>query len=220
MANLTLTAYNSKYSNRRFIEKRDMTDGFKDSGFRINQYVSQQTEWGEKQLEERNELMRKKFLNLWPMISSDFEWSNDVYDEHALDDDFDFSGRKIAAYSFMGSRFTTKNWAEMICNVLSMIYEMDPVIFHKFVPEGSDFPGRYFSRNEDGYPFNVGNNIYFNPHSSTYTKIESLKIIFEAAGLEGSDLTFELYRVKPNSDEDLSLIPVQETKLTDEESDG
>ncbi|WP_232202868.1 HNH endonuclease family protein [Olsenella sp. oral taxon 809] len=207
MANLTLTAYNSKYSNRRFVEKRDMEDGFKDSGFRINKYVSLQDVWGEKQLEERDELMREKFLSLWPMISSDFEWSNDVYDEHELDDDFDFSGRKIAAYTFMGSRFTTKNWAEMICGVLSMVYEMDPVVFHKFVPEGSDFPGRYFSWKQDGHPFKVGEGIYFNAGSSTSTKIEALKIIFEAAGLEGSDLSFELYKVKPEVEDDLPTFP-------------
>lgn len=42
MANLTLTAYNSKYSNRRFVEKRDMENGFKQSGFRINHFVCEQ----------------------------------------------------------------------------------------------------------------------------------------------------------------------------------
>lgn len=33
MANLTLTGYNSQYSNLTFIEKRDMEKGFKDSAF-------------------------------------------------------------------------------------------------------------------------------------------------------------------------------------------
>ncbi len=85
MANLTLTAYNSKYSNRRFVEKRDMENGFKQTGFRINGFVCQQEAWGEQQLKARNELMKKRFLELWPSIESDFEWSNDAYEEHALD---------------------------------------------------------------------------------------------------------------------------------------
>ena len=76
MANLTLTAYNSKYSNRRFVEKRDMENGFKQSGFRINGFVCQQEAWGEEQLKARNELIKRKFLELWPPIESDFEWSN------------------------------------------------------------------------------------------------------------------------------------------------
>ena len=78
--------------------------------------------------------MKKKFLELWPSIKSDFEWRNDAYEEHTLDDDFSFTGRHIAAYSFMGSRFTAKTWVDMICGMLSMVYELDPVVFHKFVP--------------------------------------------------------------------------------------
>lgn len=196
MANLTLTAYNSKYSNRRFVEKRDMENGFKSSGFRINNYVCQQEAWGEKQLEERDSLMRKRFLQLWPMITSTFEWSNDSYEEHALDDDFDFTGRKIAAYSFMGSRFTVKNWADMICGVLSMVYELDPVVLLKYVPDGADFPGRYFHSTENGYGFKVGEGVYFNPGSSTWTKIEALKKVFASTGIDPSELTFELYKNK------------------------
>lgn len=196
MANLTLTAYNSKYSNRRFVEKRDMENGFKQSGFRINGFVCQQEAWGEEQLKARNELMKRKFLELWPPIESDFEWGNDAYEEHALDDDFSFTGRQIAAYSFMGSRFTAKTWVDMICGVLSMVYELDPVVFHKFVPEGSDFPGRYFSWKESDYCFKVGEGIYFNPGSSTYVKIETLKIVFEAAGIDCSELLIELYKSK------------------------
>ena len=51
MANLTLTAYNSRYSNNSFVEKRDMANGFKDSGIRMNHWIASQAEWGEKELE-------------------------------------------------------------------------------------------------------------------------------------------------------------------------
>src|SRR5699024_5725060 len=40
IANLTLTAYNSKYSNSSFEKKRDMQNGFKDSGIRMNQHIA------------------------------------------------------------------------------------------------------------------------------------------------------------------------------------
>ena len=70
------------------------------------------------------------------------------------------------------------------------------IVFHKFVPEGSDFPGRYFSWKESDYCFKVGEGIYFNPGSSTYVKIETLKIVFEAAGIDCSELLIELYKSK------------------------
>ena len=36
IANLTLTGYNSKYSNSDFAEKRDISNGFRESGLRMN----------------------------------------------------------------------------------------------------------------------------------------------------------------------------------------
>lgn len=205
MANLTLTAYNSKYSNRRFVDKRDMENGFKQSGFRINGFVCQQESWGEEQLKARNELMKAKFLELWSTIESDFEWSGEAYEEHALDDDFSFTGRQIVAYSFMGSRFTAKTWVDMICGVLSMVHELDPVVFHKYVPEGSEFPGRYFSSRESNYCFKVGDGIYFNPGSSTSVKIETLKTVFNAAEIDCSELMIELYKKPKSGDSDSSV---------------
>lgn len=200
IANLTLTAYNSKYSNRRFTEKRDMKDGFKESGFRINRFVCEQDAWGEEQLKQRNELMRNKFLELWPMITSDFEWKKASYDEHSLDDDFDFTGYKIAAYSFMGSRFTVKNWVDMICGVLSSIYELDPAVFYKYLEDEAPFPGRYFSPKETNYSFKLGEGIYFNPGSSTSTKIYALKEIFKSVGIDYNELSFDLYKKKDLDD--------------------
>ncbi len=204
MANLTLTAYNSRYSNRRFIEKRNMKNGFKDSGFMLNEYVKAQKKWSEKQLKERDQIMRNRFLELWPMITSDFEWSNDAYEEHALGDDFDFTGRKIAAYSFVGSRFAVKTWAEMICDVLTMIYELEPVVFHRLVPEDSEFPGHFFFQSERDYSFMIGDGVFFNPGSSTATKISILKIIFDAANIDYSELLFELYKSKEDDEPDES----------------
>lgn len=57
IANLTLTAYNSKYSNNTFIEKRDMQNGFRESGIRMNQRIAQKESWGLPELVERNGLL-------------------------------------------------------------------------------------------------------------------------------------------------------------------
>ena len=40
IANLTLTAYNSKYSNSSFEEKKTMEHGFSQSGIRLNQDIA------------------------------------------------------------------------------------------------------------------------------------------------------------------------------------
>ena len=47
LGNLTLTGYNSEYSDRPFSEKRDMTGGFKESPLRLNAGLGQLERWDE-----------------------------------------------------------------------------------------------------------------------------------------------------------------------------
>jgi len=47
LGNLTLTGYNSEYSNRVFSEKRDMKGGFKESPLRLNQGLGSLEHWDE-----------------------------------------------------------------------------------------------------------------------------------------------------------------------------
>ena len=65
MANLTLTAYNSQYSNLTFLEKRDMEKGFKESAFRLNNYVKFCNKWTEDELNERQKELLGVFMRLW-----------------------------------------------------------------------------------------------------------------------------------------------------------
>ncbi len=53
IGNLTLTGYNSEYSNRSFQEKRDMEKGFKQSPLKLNQSLKDLESFGEKEIEKR-----------------------------------------------------------------------------------------------------------------------------------------------------------------------
>lgn len=60
IGNLTLTGYNSKYSDRPFAEKRDMENGFKDSAIRLNIDLQDLENWNEDAIKNRaNEFVRK-----------------------------------------------------------------------------------------------------------------------------------------------------------------
>ena len=203
LANLTLTGYNTSYSNKRFEEKRDIENGFKDSGLRINQSISECKQWGLNELQQRSAQLWLQFLELWPMPKTSYEPKVDPHEEYSLDADFDFTNRKIAAYTFMGSRFTAKSWVDMILSVLSLIGELDPVSLMSYIPEGK-FPASYFFGEEGDYRFRISNGLYFNPASSTETKTEILKKVFEIVGIDESELSFELYR--PADSESLSEV--------------
>ena len=60
LGNLTLTGYNSKYSDRPFAEKKTISGGFEESSVRLNKYVREQTQWAPAQMKARGELLAQQ----------------------------------------------------------------------------------------------------------------------------------------------------------------
>ncbi|MDT9176311.1 MAG: DUF262 domain-containing protein [Limnospira sp. PMC 1291.21] len=65
LGNLTLTAYNSKYSDKSFLEKRDMEKGFKESPLKLNQGLGQIEQWDENAILQRAERLSQMALDVW-----------------------------------------------------------------------------------------------------------------------------------------------------------
>ncbi|AAD07579.1 hypothetical protein SE88_02650 [Helicobacter pylori] len=65
IGNLTLTGYNSKYSNNSFQEKRDMEKGFKQSSLKLNQSLKDLESFGEKEIEKRASDLADWALKIW-----------------------------------------------------------------------------------------------------------------------------------------------------------
>lgn len=65
LGNLTLTAYNSKYSNRPFDEKKTIKGGFQQSAVRLNEYVRNQPSWTAAEMETRGNLLIERALGIW-----------------------------------------------------------------------------------------------------------------------------------------------------------
>lgn len=66
LGNLTLTGYNSEYSDRPFSEKRDMEGGFKESPLRLNNGLGQLDIWNEEFIRQRATHLAAKALVIWP----------------------------------------------------------------------------------------------------------------------------------------------------------
>lgn len=65
LGNLTLTGYNSEYSDRPFIEKRDMTGGFRESPLKLNVGLGQLDEWDEETIKSRAGRLADMALEVW-----------------------------------------------------------------------------------------------------------------------------------------------------------
>jgi predicted transport protein len=68
LGNLTLTGYNSSYSDRPFLEKKSISGGFSESSVRLNRFVREQPVWNEPTMEERSRLLTQLALRVWPAL--------------------------------------------------------------------------------------------------------------------------------------------------------
>ncbi|NLX51089.1 MAG: DUF262 domain-containing protein [Deltaproteobacteria bacterium] len=73
LGNLTLTGYNSEYSDRAFVEKRDMPGGFKESPLRLNQGLGSLEQWNEETIKARAQRLSEAAVTVWcsPQLSTD-----------------------------------------------------------------------------------------------------------------------------------------------------
>ncbi|OOY02697.1 DUF262 and DUF1524 domain-containing protein [Thioclava sp. F28-4] len=65
LGNLTLTGYNSEYSDHPFPEKRDMEGGFKHSPLRVNEGLGQVETWNEAEIKKRADRMARQAVSVW-----------------------------------------------------------------------------------------------------------------------------------------------------------
>lgn len=65
LGNLTLTGYNSEYSDRPFIEKRDMAGGFKESPLKLNAGLGQLEQWNADTIKARAERLAGIAVEAW-----------------------------------------------------------------------------------------------------------------------------------------------------------
>jgi len=68
LGNLTLTGYNSTYSDKDFAEKKTVDGGFSDSSVRLNKYVREQTVWTPREMSVRMDALAKRSLEVWPPL--------------------------------------------------------------------------------------------------------------------------------------------------------
>ncbi len=65
LGNLTLTGYNSVYSDRAFAEKRDIRGGFRQSPLHLNQGLGTASRWDEAEISRRAERLAALATDVW-----------------------------------------------------------------------------------------------------------------------------------------------------------
>lgn len=204
IANLTLTAYNSKYSNSTFEEKKLMKNGFEDSGIRMNTYIAKKDRWNLSELEERNQYLMGRALEIWAAPTTTFKPAVKQMDSYTLDDDTSLSGRLIARFSYKNTEQPVSSWVEMFQKVLQILYAEDKSVITKLAASTEDGLALNFTMNEADFKktVEIGDGIYVWTNTSTQTKLSVLNKVFKLYDADPSDLVFYLRDENESAEEE------------------
>ncbi len=74
LGNLTLTGYNSSYSDRPFFEKKTISGGFNGSSVRLNRYIREQGQWTDAKMKRRGKDLATRAVEIWPRLHVEQEF--------------------------------------------------------------------------------------------------------------------------------------------------
>ncbi len=196
IGNLTLTGYNSKMSNRSFVEKRDMEKGFKESRLRLNKYLSEIDEWNEDTIKVRAEKLFSVAAKIWSYPVVDYSFEDENSNTFSLEDNDDFTNTSVERFSFLGESMKVTSWTELYENVCRSLYELDPLPLVRLTKKrlNDECMNKRFANKEEGLrtAFKVGEDVYLEKNLSTEAKLHTLRVIFSEYGIEFRDLSFNI----------------------------
>ena len=131
LGNLTLTGYNSEYSDLPFADKRDLKDkegnpiGFAASPLKLNQGLGQVTKWDEAAIQARAERLASEAAKVWGMP----ELEVDVLDAYQLQ-----PAKVVHTYSINDHpHLATSPMRELFASLRQAIVALDPCISEEFL---------------------------------------------------------------------------------------
>ena len=193
LANLTLTAYNSKYSNNSFEKKKNGENGFASSGIRLNTWVARQEHWGLAELQARTEMLMQKALKIWPRPVTSYQGTGSNQDEELLlNADISFTNKKLRAFCYRDHEpVRVDKWSKMFVQVVKLLHEQDKSVLYGLV--NADHPGAlgsFFSKSKGDLRRGllIDQGIYVEMNTDTGTKIKVLNWVFEEYKEDPEDL--------------------------------
>ena len=201
IANLTLTGYNSQYSNRSFAEKKSVENGFAQSGLRLNQYIAKFDKWTEEEMKLRRDFLAEKAIKIWSYPETAYQPDVHLEDEVPIgDEDFNFTNRRITSFRLMGTPYSVVDWVSATVTILQLLYELDPKILITETKNAGDIwvvpkdPGGRYAHKQ------IADDVWVCVSNDTNTKIRIIRSVFRKFDLADDDLVFTLVPEKESSE--------------------
>jgi len=179
LGNITLTGYNSRMSNRPFLEKRNMEKGFKDSKLSLNKYLWNLEIWNENTIIKRAEKLKKIALKIWSYPKTDYVSLEQEANQFNLSEDYNFTGERIKSFIFLSQTYTVNSWKDFYRVLSQNLYDLAPDIFNSFLGDGDFTDGRKLisDRTEDlRNPLKITDNIYLESNLSAESIVNMVRL--------------------------------------------
>lgn len=196
IANLTLTGYNSDYSNQSFEKKKTVKNGFNESALRLNHYLASFDQWTENELKERKKFLSEQAKKLWPYPETDFKISVSDDDQISLGDDIDLRGQKPKSVALMGTAYDVDSWADVVQKLCKLLYDLDPSVMHKEASNPENYLIVSKPRSGAHRLYEIVQGVYVDTWNDTPTKFRLMRNIISKYNLEDEDVTFILRNEK------------------------
>lgn len=202
IGNLTLTAYNSKYSNRPFSKKKTMDKGFNYSAFRLNVFVKNCARWSQEEITQRADELCTVAKKLWAIPQTTFVPPAKEVEVLGLADDEElFTSRTVYNFKYKDTEYPVRDWADVFEGLLSLLEAEDSSAMYQYI---SNNTGSWCSLAPDGDRYSkIGEKMYFSFRNSTKSKIRFLKQLFAALGIDEDVLEFSLKPDRENGESEL-----------------
>lgn len=187
IGNLTLTGYNSKYSNKSFDYKKTTEKGFNESHFVfLNGLPKEKDFWKEDEIIERRDQIIERAKVVWEYPASTFEPVVQEPDLYVFDGEEPFTNYKINGYVFMDDEYHESNsWKKAYLEVVSVVVKTDPDKTLNYAKtEGTYGLELMFLDKPNPDYTEVFSGIYVKHDISNWRKTNFLKQLFDAFDIE------------------------------------
>ncbi|MDK6293884.1 DUF262 domain-containing protein [Aerococcus urinae] len=196
LGNLTITGYNSKYSNKSFQTKKTMEKGFDESHFvYLNALPREVDHWNEETIKERTRLLADKALEVWPYPPVNYVIKTENQDGlESYDGIKDYNSYQIKGYIFRDQEYRpVKNWKSLLIEVLQELAYLDYDIIYQVAEEQRSRGWQTrLSTSHYGNLSLVTKDIYIDTGISNWNKMNIIRHLFDMYGIDYSELQVDV----------------------------
>lgn len=186
IGNLTLSGNNGRLGNRGFIEKRDMNEDGGEQGYRfsrlwLNRDLQTLDRWGVTQVIARADRIASRFLEVWPLPSSEPPVNHDA-EEMNIFDAGQPRHKRLEHAVFLGSRLNTTKVSQLYVEVFAQLLILQPEAFH-----GTRLGDRVQLTSEPGslrQAVSIGDRYFIEGNMDSNSKFDRIKLALSELGME------------------------------------